>query len=108
MTDGPDLYRITQRTRYLWSVEYAHPVHGWLSVADCLLPWVDVMRVTQPIRMDATPTPVGVRPFDEGDINGACAWCAQNPARYLLVGEDGKSMVCGVCARDVLPEWACS
>ena len=68
MSDGTDLYRITQRTQYLWAVEMAHPIHGWISVADCLLPWVDVMRITEPIRMDAAPTPKGVRPF--GEVEG--------------------------------------
>lgn len=102
MSDGPDLYRITQHSKYLWAVELAHPIHGWISVADCLLPWVDVMRITQPIRMDAAPTPKGVRPFGAG-VKGACEWCGQNPHRYLAVSDGGAQYICEVCATDVKP-----
>jgi len=102
MSAGPDLYRITQRTQYLWAVEYAHPVHGWISVADCLLPWVDVLRITQPIQPTSPPTQKGGRLFGAG-VKGLCGWCNQNPYKYLAVSDGGKQYICEVCALDVVP-----
>jgi hypothetical protein len=101
MSDGPDLYRLTQRTKYLWSVEYDHPARGWISVADCLLPWVDVVKAVKTTQPTSPPTRKGGKVA--GKVNSPCEWCGQNPHRYLAVSDGGAQYICEVCAVDVAP-----
>lgn len=82
--------KITPVSEFLFRVEQEINGGYWATVHDCPgIPWSDVRRYLPPFSKGKQLAP------------HLCDWCGQNEKAYLAISDQGKELVCKVCAADV-------